>query len=96
MTCYSDISMAINNLMPGENLIINIGSYTGEIKIPAGSTLTISPNTSVTATGNSCIMGSVVVDPMGSFTNTGNLLGTGNINGKLNNNGTLSPGTCSF
>lgn len=96
MTCYSDISMAINNLMPGENLIINIGSYTGEIKIPAGSTLTISPNTSVTATGNSCIMGSVVVDPMGSFTNTGSLLGTGNINGKLNNNGTLSPGTCSF
>ena len=96
MTCYSDISMAINNLMPGENLIVNIGSYTGEIKIPAGSTLTISPNTSVTATGNSCIMGSVVVDPMGSFTNTGSLLGTGNINGKLNNNGTLSPGTCSF
>ena len=70
--------------------------YSGEIKIPVGSTLTISPNTSVTATGNSCIMGSIVVDPMGSFANSGSLLGTGNINGKLNNNGTLSPGTCTF
>ena len=96
MTCYSDISMAINSLMPGEMLVINIGSYTGEIKIPVGATLTVSAGTSVTATGNSCILGSVVVDPMAGFTNTGNLSGNGNIAGKIVNNGTLAPGVCSF
>ncbi|MBP6397418.1 MAG: putative Ig domain-containing protein [Saprospiraceae bacterium] len=96
MTCYSDISMAINNLMPGETLVINIGSYTGQIEIPLGATLIISPNTSVTATGTSCILGSVQVDPMGSFTNTGTLSGNGNVTGKMVNNGTLSPGVCTF
>ena len=83
-------------LMPGEMLVINIGSYTGEIKIPVGATLTVSAGTSVTATGNSCILGSVVVDPMAGFTNTGNLSGNGNIAGKYVNNGTFAPGVCSF
>lgn len=96
MTCYSDIAMAINSLLPGETLIINIGSYTGQIEIPLGATLIISPNTSVTATGTSCILGSVTVDPLGSFTNTGTLSGNGNVAGKLVNNGTLSPGVCTF
>lgn len=96
MTCYSDIAMAINSLLPGETLIINIGSYTGQIEIPLGANLIISPNTSVTATGTSCILGSVTVDPLGSFTNTGTLSGNGNVAGKLVNNGTLSPGVCTF
>lgn len=96
MTCYSDISMAINNLMPGETLVVNIGSYTGQIEIPLGATLIISPNTSVTATGTSCILGAVQVDPMGSFTNSGTLSGNGNVAGKMVNNGTLSPGICTF
>lgn len=96
MTCYSDIAMAINSLLPGQTLIVNIGSYTGQIEIPLGANLIISPNTSVTATGTSCILGSVTVDPLGSFTNTGTLYGNGNVAGKLVNNGTLSPGVCTF
>lgn len=96
MTCYSDIAMAINSLMPGQTLVINIGSYTGQIEIPLGATLIISPNTSVTATGTSCILGAVTVDPMGSFTNTGTLSGNGNVAGKIVNNGTLSSGICTF
>ena len=66
--------MAISSLMPGEMLVINVGSYTGEIKIPVGATLPFRQELQFTATGNFVAsLARTVVDPMAGFTSTGNL-----------------------